>query len=174
MMGDAPVRIAVVGPECAGKTTLAAALGEALGAAVVPEVARAWLPALGRPYVEADLVALARAQRAAEDAVTAPIVVCDTTTLVIRVWSEVRYGRLDPRIARLDRPSRYALHLLCEPDLPWEADPLRENPHDRDALLLRYVAALDAAGVRAVRVCGHGDTRLRTALDAARRVLPPP
>lgn len=161
-------RIAVVGPESCGKTTLAAALGARLGAAVVPEVARALLPALGRPYVEADLVELARAQRAAEDS-TPPPLVADTNLLVIRIWAEVRFGRVDPWIPAHERLGAYTLHLLCAPDLPWEPDPLRESPHERPALFDRYEAALRDAAVPYAVVRGVGPDRLAGALAACAR-----
>lgn len=169
MSASHPLRIAVVGPECTGKTTLALALGERLGAAVVPEVAREALPALGRAYTEADLLDLARAQRAAEEAAQGHLVVCDTTLLVIRLWALERYGRVDPWIAAHDRPDRYALHLLCEPDLPWTFDPLREHPHDRPRLFAHYAAALAASGAPTARVSGTGAGRLEGALAALGR-----
>ncbi len=167
-------RIAIVGPECTGKTTLALALGEALGAPVVPEIARSWLPALGRAYIESDLLELAQAQRAAEQAVTAPVVVCDTHLLVLRIWSLEAYGRVDPWIVAHEGLSRYALHLLCVPDLPWEPDPLREHPHDRPRLFERYAKALAEAGVPTAVVSGSGEDRVRSALAAlARHGVPP-
>ena len=161
-------RIAVVGPESTGKTTLAEALGARLGAAVVPEVARDLLPALGRPYVEADLADVARAQRRAEDATPAPLV-ADTNLLVVRVWAEVRFGRVDPWILAHERLETYTLHLLCAPDLPWEPDPLREDPHRRPALFARYEAALRAAGVPFAVVRGHGASRVEAAFAACAR-----
>jgi nicotinamide riboside kinase len=36
----------------------------------------------------------------------------------------------------------FDLHTLCWPDIPWEADPLRENPDNRDKLFELYKASL--------------------------------
>ena len=51
-----PRKIVIIGPESTGKSTLSAALAEALDTVWVPEYARAYLEGLGRPYEEADLL----------------------------------------------------------------------------------------------------------------------
>ncbi|RMG69257.1 MAG: ATPase, partial [Bacteroidetes bacterium] len=109
----------------------------------MPEYARAYLSTLGRPYREEDLLAIARGQLAAEARVIdpdKPYLFCDTNLLVIRIWSEVKYGRCDPEIRDMERLDRYALHLLTYPDLPWEPDPLRESPHRLRELFDHYEA----------------------------------
>lgn len=111
---------------------------------------------------------VARAQRRAEDATPAPLV-ADTNLLVVRVWAEVRYGRVDPWIRANERLEAYTLHLLCAPDLPWEPDPLREDPHGRPGLFARYDAALRAADVPFAVVHGHGEGRVAAAIAACAR-----
>ena len=34
----------------------------------------------------------------------------------------------------LDTKDNYTYYLLCRPDIPWEPDPLRENPFDREII----------------------------------------
>lgn len=167
-----PVRIAIVGPESSGKTTLARQLAAHLSGVWVPEVARTWIPNQGPPRSALDLVPLAHAQLAAIAAADAPWVVCDTTVLVLRIWSEVRFGGAHPDLP--DDRHAYDLHLLCRPDLPWEPDPLREDPDPlaRAALHARYVDALDARSVRWASVEGAGPARLACALAALHAHLP--
>lgn len=160
-------RIALVGPESSGKTTLARQLARELQAPWVPEFARPWFAAsAATDYTLDDVVAIARGQLALEDelAAGADWLVCDTTALVCIIWAEVRFGCCPDMLRALWQPQQYAHHLLLLPDLPWQPDPLRENPLDRDALLLRYRAALDAAGVAYTPVSGLGDARLAAAL----------
>ena len=135
----------------------------------MPEYARAYLSGLSRPYQAADLLSMARGQLAAERRAwdpRRPYLFCDTNLLVIRIWSEVKYGYCDPEIRRLEGLERYALHLLTYPDLPWEPDPLRESPHALQALFARYEAALQAAGVSYAVVRGQGPERLAAAVAA--------
>ena len=164
-----PLRVAVVGPESCGKTTLTQALARAWGEPWVEEVSRAWLEARGGRYGPDDLPTLAELQRAREDALAASarrFLFCDTNALVVRVWSQVKYGAVDPRVTAAERLDHYALHLLTAPDLPWAFDPLRESPHARDALFERYEAALRAAGVPYAVISGQGEARLEGAQQA--------
>jgi NadR type nicotinamide-nucleotide adenylyltransferase len=173
-------RIAIVGPESSGKTSLAAALAHEFGAPWVAEVARAYVGSLGRPYIEADLVEIARQQVATEHAAAArarasssSLLFCDTNLLVLSVWAEVVYGRVDPWIIEHERLEDYALHLLTEPDLPWQPDPWREAPsaEDRRGLFERYRERLADAEVPVDVVDGSGDARIRLAVAAVQRIL---
>ena len=62
--------------------------------------------------------------------------------LTVRIWSEEKFGRARPLLEQLARDVAYDHWLLCRPDIPWEPDPLRENPHDRDRLFAVYEDAL--------------------------------
>lgn len=167
-------KIAIVGPESSGKSTLAEAVALRLGAGLVTEAARDFLDDLGRPYAEPDLLAIAMAQAANEDMVAAApggsgIVICDTDLITIRVWSEEKYGRCDPWIMEQSEKRRYDLWLLCAPDMPWEPDPLRENPHDRDRLFQVYLTMLEELRKPYAIIAGDRQARLLDALDAIDR-----
>lgn len=163
-------KIAVTGPESSGKTTLALALADALDAAYAEEYARAYLQERDGLYTESDLVEIAQGQQALEDALMATgrsFHVCDTDMVVLKVWSEVRFGRTDSFIDMSVRQRRYDLTLLCLPDIPWEPDPLRENPDDRMVLLAHYRRALAQCGAYVVEIGGSDfSSRLQCALDA--------
>ena len=139
------MKITVVGPECSGKTTLAEALMLEHRDWYVSEVAREYLNELDRPYEEADLLEIAKEQAQNEDMITGEfkgLMACDTDMITIRIWSEEKYGRCDPWILEQSETRQYDLWLLCKPDIPWKADPLRENPHDRDRLFAVYEGML--------------------------------
>lgn len=171
-----PLRLAIVGPESCGKSTLAHALTAKLAdggvAAVrVDEYARDYYA--GRAYepTPADVLAIARGQLAREQAAArhADVLVCDSTALTCVIWAEVAFGCVEPALAALNRPQDYALTLLACPDLPWQPDPLRSHPDQRDWLFGLYRAALDAAGVIPVPIRGLGEARMEAALAAIRQ-----
>ena len=163
-------KIAIVGPESSGKTTLAMALGEHLQAPVVPEHARTFLELAGPNYAEDDLLRIAHGQVLSEERLMADrpeLLVCDTDLITIRIWSEEKYGRCDPWIGEQSEKREYDLWLLCSPEgIPWEPDPLRENPHDRDRLFQVYMEMLEKLSKPFVIVHGGRDVRLKAALKA--------
>jgi NadR type nicotinamide-nucleotide adenylyltransferase len=152
------MKIAIVGPESCGKSTLAQDLADALNAPWIAEYVREYFAQKGSSdYQLSDIIAIAQGQIKAESANKAPILICDTTALVCKIWAEVRYGHCPAELAALYRPQDYALHLLTRPDIPWEPDPLRENPSDRD---------LKASGANYWVVEGNREKRLAMALEA--------
>lgn len=164
-------KVAIVGPESSGKSTLAQDLMVHVGAWMVAEVAREYIDELERPYEEADLLEIAKTQVENEDMVGGEpmgkgLVVCDTDLITIRIWSEEKFGRCHPWIAEQTEQRHYDLWLLCAPDMPWEPDPLRENPHDRDRLFGLYVRMLDRWKKPYVILTGERDQRLKAAMKA--------
>jgi len=66
----------------------------------------------------------------------------------------------------------YDLFLLCKPDLPWEADPLRENPDDREELYQRYLKALQDMNANFFEISGLDfEQRLALAVSSVDRFL---
>ncbi|MBL7963603.1 MAG: ATP-binding protein [Flavobacteriales bacterium] len=164
-------KIAIVGPESSGKTTLAQALAAHYGAPWVPDPSRTWLEQHGPTYTEADLVRIARyhvelEQEALRVARGARFLFIDTDLLNYRIWSQVKYGRVDPEIDRIVREVHYDLRLLCRPDIPWEPDPLRENPQDRERLFMIWSGELRTCGHPFVTLQGDHGARMDAAVDS--------
>jgi len=165
--------ICLTGPESTGKSTLAAVLGERFEARVVPEVAREYL-ASRSTYGPDDLLAIARLQSVREHRARTEhrgLLICDTDLLVIQIWYREKFAAVPEFVTReLSRRSSRG-YLLLAPDLPWEPDPLRENPDDRDRLFELHRAELDASPFPHRIVRGRGAARERCASEMLQQLL---
>lgn len=127
-------RVAITGPESTGKSTLAKQLADHYETVWVPEYAREYLDDLGRPYEERDLVVMTKGQLEAEEQAEMEankVLICDTELIVFKIWSEHKYGKVDPFILTNLKDVKYDLYLLTDIDLPWAFDPQREHPDKR-------------------------------------------
>lgn len=169
------LKIVVTGPESSGKTLLAGALALALDAVCAPEFARYYVAHLGRPYVRDDLRLIGRGQKAWESwyaervpgAGRRDLLICDTDWTVLQVWEQYRFGAGgDFRWQEgYGVPQQADLYLLCAPDFPWQPDPLREHPEERDVLFGMYEQLLRDHNARYTVMEGDPDTRLQQALS---------
>ncbi len=137
------IRIAITGPESSGKTTLARQLAERLNADFIPEFARQYLENKEGKYTQADLDEIAREHKESVSKSQKSIKIIDTDYFVLKVWSEYRFGNSTSYIDELIAEEVFDFHFVCKPNIPWEDDPLRENPHDRDELFDLYIQHLD-------------------------------
>lgn len=163
------IRIAITGPECTGKTTLAQLLAIHFNGLWVPEFSRSYLPSLGRKYTYEDLVLMAKEQLNQEkkiwnEAKNKPVF-SDTEMLVFYIWSMYRFDKCDQFIVQRIREADYQHYLLMYPDLTWEDDPLRENPDDRMRLFNIYEKALKDFKKPFSVIRGKGEKRLVAALE---------
>jgi nicotinamide riboside kinase len=174
------LRIAIVGAESTGKSTLARELAEALreatglAVAVVPEWLREWCETEGRTPRADEQAGIADEQHRRIEAAAAAhdIVVCDTTALMTAVYSRFVFGdrSLEPLAER--HHQGIALTLLTALDLPWEPDGLqRDGPQVREPVDTLVRELLMAQGQRWSLVAGSGPVRLQTALDAVAPLL---
>jgi NadR type nicotinamide-nucleotide adenylyltransferase len=134
-------RIAITGPECTGKSTLAKDLAEHFKTVYVPEVARFYIDALDRPYTHNDLLEIAKLQCAEEDKLIQKankFLICDTDLLVIKIWSVFKYGSCDRWILDELIKRKNELYLLCNINLKWQQDSQREHPDARQELFDIY------------------------------------
>ena len=134
-------KIVITGPESSGKTTIARRLAIGFKVPLVLEYARTYIDQLNRPYEQADLWEIAQGQLLAEKkgAESHPnYLICDTDLWTLVIWSEEKYGTVDPRILQAISQQKTDLYLLLQPTLPWVFDPQRENPSDRDRLFQIY------------------------------------
>lgn len=174
-------RVALLGAECTGKSTLGEALTVRFNAGLVTEYLREWCEAHGRTPQQHEQAHIATEQAARIDAAarTHGLVFCDTTPLITALCSQ-HYFQDDALLADAIAFQRDCdLTLLCAPDLPWQADGIqRDGPAVRAAFDGRLRAALAQAGLAWVDISGDGPARLARASAAVERycsvVEPPP
>jgi len=161
-------RIVLTGPEATGKTTLANALAERCEGRHVPEYARTYVEGLGRRYTRDDVEHIARVQvRQYEEAEAAGIypVFFDTFLVITKVWLSVVYGSAPAWLDAEIRRCAADLYLLCYPDLPWEPDPVRENPGIRRIeLFTAYQTELERNGLPLQVITGSNEIRVQNCL----------
>lgn len=168
------IKIAVVGPESTGKTELSKQLAEHYQTEWVPEVARTYLENLSRQYNYDDLEKIALQQLDAEEKLskqTGELLICDTNLIVIKVWSDFKFGKTEPWIIEKIREQDYLIHLLMDIDMPWQYDPLREHPHKRQELFDIYVRELKFFNIPFQIISGTGMKRLEHAVKAIDQAL---
>jgi len=166
---DDPFRICVIGPESTGKSALSESLARHLNTVWIPEFAREYIGNLNRPYEQHDLLEIARGQVNLEHQLipgAGETVIMDTNLLVIKVWSEHRYGSVSPEILDLHHSRRYDLYLLTDIDLPWAEDPQREHPHLRQHFMSVYRQLMASTGIPFRIISGTGGQRTQSAIDA--------
>jgi len=138
------LKIIVTGPESSGKTTLCKALSEHFKIPYSEEFARGFLDELDRNYKKNDLLKIAKGQLNSEENTQ----LLDTDLITIKIWSKYKYGSCDKWILdQIERQkSENRFYLLCNPDIPWQADVQRETPHEREELFEIYKKELEHLG----------------------------
>lgn len=159
-------RIALLGGESSGKTTLAAALAKRLDTIWVEEYGRElWVKRdavlnfedllhIGEVQVLREEKALLHANR---------FLFCDTTPLVTAYYSRSMFGRVAPELEALARRP-YHHSFLCAPDFPFVQDGYREDAVFRQAQHDAYRDALIDSGQSFTLLEGQLERRMATAL----------
>ena len=129
-------KIAIVGPESTGKSTITQQLAKHYQTLWVAEYARYYCAALTAPCTLQDEINMFHGQVALEDAVLAmaekDFIFCDTTFITVKIWSDEMLGATPQIVIDALPLKNYDLYLLMDIDLPWREDPLRDFPHMRE------------------------------------------
>ena len=138
------LKIIVIGPESSGKTTLYKALSKHFNLPFSKEFAREYLEKKNKDYNQDDLLKIAKGQLNSEQNTQ----LLDTDLITIKIWSEYKYGSCDKWILNQieKQKSEKRFYLLCKPDIPWEKDPQRENPNNREELFKIYKKQITSLG----------------------------
>lgn len=162
-------KIAIVGPESTGKSTLTKLLAKHYNTLWVPEFARYYCAALTAPCTMQDEINMFHGQQALEESILAiaeqELIFCDTTFLTVKIWSDEMLGET-PQLVLDALPLRtYDHYLLLNIDLPWQEDPQRDFPHMREHFMAIWHKELKNLGADYVVISGIED-RLQNAITA--------
>jgi nicotinamide riboside kinase len=130
------MRIAFTGPESCGKSTMALWCAQQFGLPLSDEFAREYLKDKG-DYEKNDLDEITKGQLA-DWLLKGDRFVADTEMTVMKIWSEFRYLHVSTVILEACETQKFDHYFLCAPDIPWEPDPMRENPSNRQELFELY------------------------------------
>ena len=167
-------KIAVVGPESTGKSTISAQLAEHYQTIWVPEYARGYCEQLTAPCTWQDEINMFRGQLELEKSLEAEaneILICDTTFITVKIWSDYTFGESPQEVVDELPKHPYDFYLLMDIDLPWEHDPLRDFPHLRQYFMDVWHKELKALSANYEVISGDGDERLRNAICAIDQFL---
>ena len=174
-------KIVVLGPESTGKSTLCEQLATHFKTSWVKEYAREYLLANGTNYSFDNLLDVAKGQILLEDQAMnvlkdkdAPVpVFIDTDMYVLKVWCEFVFDNCHHWILNQIIERKYDLYLLCDIDLPWVKDELREYPdlETREKLYHHYKDIMLNQNVPWVNISGNYEERLQKAIGAVDKIL---
>jgi len=168
-------KIAIVGPESTGKSTISQLLAKHYKVSWVPEYARYYCENLNAPYTLQDEVNMFYGQLALEDAILVTtendFIICDTTFVTVKIWSDEMLGET-PQIVLDTLPKRpYDLYLLMDIDLPWQDDPLRDFPDKRAYFMQVWKQELEALHANYKVINGLGAIRIKNAINEINKFL---
>ncbi len=173
-------KIVIIGPESTGKSTLCEELAAHYKTIWVKEYAREYLETNGTEYRYEDLYTIALGQIAGEEKAISELInrqpstvncqplFIDTDLYVMKVWSEFVFNKCDNRILKGITQRNYDLYLLCDIDLPWVEDNLREYPdlESREKLFHFYKESMTEQQTPWVLIRGNYEERLQVAINA--------
>jgi NadR type nicotinamide-nucleotide adenylyltransferase len=178
-------KIVVIGPESTGKSTLCELLASHYHTRWVPEFARSYLLAHGTGYSYENLLDIAHGQISGEEGCLQELAASpessghktplfiDTDMYVMKVWCEFVFNDCHHWIIDQIVERKYDLYLLCNIDLPWAADPLREYPDQetRGKLFHIYRDLLINQETAWLEIQGNNENRFESAKIAVDRIL---
>lgn len=164
-------KFVVIGPESTGKSSLCAQLAEYYETIWVPEYAREYLEKNGTDYSYNDLLIIAKGQIRSEDSYSSQLAILnsqlfiDTDMYVMKVWCEFVFNKCHNWILNRIAERKYDGYLLCNVDLPWVKDNLREYPdlETRNKLYHFYKDIMVNQAVLWIEVNGNYEERFESA-----------
>ena len=168
-------KIAIVGPESTGKSTISAQLAAHYKTIWIPEYARSYCEKLTAPCTWQDEINMFKGQLELEQAMLPQasnnIVICDTTFITIKIWSDKMFGKTPEEVLTALPKHRYDFYLLMNIDLPWEDDPLRDFPNEREYFMNIWHQELNALNADYVVISGSYEERLQRGIKAIDQFL---
>ena len=167
-MSKTPKIIVITGAESTGKSTLTESLANFYKVPFVKEFAREYIENLNRPYNYQDVIFIAEKQIEQLNklkASTEPFIFVDTWLIITKVWLEIVYNKIPDWLEKEIQISNIELFLVCDIDLPWIPDPVRENGGEKRQMLQnKYIENIKKYNFNYKIVNGKNQARFNNAL----------
>jgi len=160
--------VVITGAESTGKSTIANALSTHFSASLIPEYAREYIENLEREYTYEDVEFIAQKQIQELNKILTseqPLIILDTWLLITKVWFEVVYNKIPDWLDSKIRSTNIDLFIVCDIDLPWVADSVRENGGtNRELLHNKYLEEIEKYKFDYGLVRGKDEVRINNAI----------
>ena len=144
----------------------------ALEALLVKEYARQYCENLDRKPLVQDVIQIAQVQVSEYYSPSAynEFIVYDTAIYTSLVWLEDKFDLVPAHLMQSAQSMRFEVIFVCDSDIPWEYDPLREDPFRRKVLEEKTINLLSKLGHPYYFIKGDASTRLKQALYTLKKL----
>ncbi len=160
-------QVVITGPESTGKTELTLVMSSLYNTSYVPEYARDYISGLKKPYTYDDIEKIARKQIELSNEkvkIANKVLFYDTYLIITKVWFQWVFNDCPTWLLEEISKLKIDLFLLCDIDIPWIPDPLRENGgENRIKLFNIYINELNNYGFKYKLINGFGEKRYENA-----------
>jgi NadR type nicotinamide-nucleotide adenylyltransferase len=164
-----PKIIVITGAESTGKSTLTERLANHFEVPYIPEIAREYVENLNRKYTYSDVETIAKMQITRFNSILesdAPYIFVDTWLIVTKIWFEFVFKKTPDWLINEILKTKIDLFLVCDIDLPWIYDPVRENGgENRKILQEKYIENITEFNFDYKLISGIDDERFYRALN---------
>ncbi len=168
-MKNKPKIIVITGAESTGKSTLTERLANHFEVPYIPEIAREYVENLNRKYTYSDVETIAKMQITRFNSILesdAPYIFVDTWLIVTKIWFEFVFKKTPDWLINEILKTKIDLFLVCDIDLPWIYDPVRENGgENRKILQEKYIENITEFNFDYKLISGIDDERFYRALN---------
>ena len=167
-------KIAITGPESTGKSTLCELLANYYKTLWVPEYSREYLARTDGKYEASDVLNIAQGQISKEKELSAnanKYLFCDTELINTKIWCQHKFNHCPEWISENILQNKYELFMVCNIDIPWVEDPLRENPDNREYFFNWFIEELEHYKFPYKIISGNVFQRMEVAIKAINNTI---
>lgn len=164
------IKICLYGPESVGKSGLAIQLAEMFQTNYVLEQARNFIKT--NDFTVEDIVKIGKAQNLAvleAEKMSNKILFCDTDLITTQIYSDYYLHEIPEILYDLEKEIQYDAYFLCDIDIPWVADGLRDLGHKREEMLVIFKTELEKRNIPYTKVSGVWPERVAIVLAEIER-----